>query len=238
MKIDLSVHALLGLLQWSDSLFPVGGYAYSFALEEAVRDGTVKDAEGLFQWIQSRLIYSVFPGEMAILRSAYAGALQHDLKVLSAWDGEGVAMRIPKEFREGSTAIGKRWIHLAAELYPSPWTSECLQALKKGDLQGDPAVAAALVGVAAERPLEFILTAYLYGAASGQVSAGLRLLPMGQRQGQQILCRLWRELSEEEMLSEAMSPKTGQGVYYSSFLPAQEIRGMLHETARVRLFQS
>lgn len=235
MGMNLSQKDLFSLLQWCDSFFPAGGYAHSFGLEEAVRDGTVRDGEGLFRSIRAKMVHSVFPGECVLLRAAYQAALGQELKTLSALDEEGMAMRLPMEFREGSRAIGKRWIQMAADLYPTFWTKGCLEALGEGRLRGDPAVAFALAGAAAERPLIPTLIGYLYGTASGQVSAGLRLLPIGQGEGQRILARLWREICEEGALEKVISE---QEAAPASFQPALEIRGMRHEMAGMRLFQS
>ncbi len=233
--MNLSAEALLGLLQWCDSLFPAGGYAHSFGLEEGVRDGTVRDGEGLFRSIRAKMAHSIFPGECVVLRAAYAVALRQNLTALSALDEEGMAMRLPMELREGSRAMGRRWIQMTADLYPSSWTKECLKALEKGRLKGEPAVAFALAGVAAERPLLPTLIGYVYGIASGQVSAGLRLLPMGQGEGQRILTRVWKEICEGGALEEALS---GGASTPASFQPALEIRAMRHEMAEMRLFQS
>jgi urease accessory protein len=233
--MDLSAEALLGLLQWCDSFFPAGGYAHSFGLEEAVRDGTVREAEGLFRSIRSKLIHSVFPGECVVLRTSYEAALQQDLVTVSRLDEQGIAMRLPMEFREGGRAMGRRWIQMTADLYPSPWTLRCLDALKEGKLRGDPSVAFALAGAAAGRALLPTVVGYLYGIASGQVSAGLRLLPIGQGEGQRILSRLWKEICEERGLEAILLER---GATPASFQPALEIRAMRHETAEMRLFQS
>jgi urease accessory protein len=107
--------------------------------------------------------------------------------------------------------------------------------LKEGQLRGDPAVAFALAGVASERALVPTLIGYVYGMASGQVSAGLRLLPIGQGEGQRILARLWREICEEGMLEKVLSESDATP---ASFQPALEIRSMRHEMAEMRLFQS
>lgn len=235
IDMNLSAKDLFSLLQWCDSFFPAGGYAHSFGLEEAVRDGTVRDGEGLFRSIRAKLIHAVFPGEAVLLRSAYEAAVRQDLPGLYRLDEEGIAMRLPMEFREGGRAMGRRWIQIAADLYPTPWTKKCLQGLGEGKLRGDPSVAFALAGTAAGRPLLPTVIGYLYGIASGQVSAGLRLLPMGQGEGQRILARLWREICESGALEGLLVESVAVP---ASFQPALEIRGMRHETAGMRLFQS
>jgi len=232
--MDLSPSALLGLLQWCDSFFPAGGYSQSFGLEEAVREGAVRNGEELFQWIRSRMIHSVLPGEGPIFHAAYEAALAGDLDAVSDWDARGLAIRVPWESREGSRAMGVRWIRMAAEVYPSEWTRTCREALTDGRLRGDPAVAFALGGAAAGRGLLPTFWGYLYVASAGQVSCGLRLLPVGQGEGQRMLSRLWPEL---------VAPMQERGIArpseaISSFSPGQEIRAMRHEIAETRLFQS
>ena len=233
--MEISAEALLGLLQWCDSFFPAGGYAHSFGLEEAVRDGTVRDADGLYGSIHAKLIHSVFPGECPLIRSAYESAVRQDLFRVCKLDEEGIAMRLPTEFREGSRAMGRRWVQMTADLYPSLWAKRCLEALGGGKLRGDPAVAFALAGAAADRPLLPTVVGYLYGIAAGQVSAGLRLLPIGQGEGQRILLRLWKVICEERGLEAILLERDAAP---ASFQPALEIRGMRHETAEMRLFQS
>lgn len=143
-------------------------------------------------------------------------------------------MRLPREHQEGGRAIGRRWIQMTADLYPGRWANRCLEALSHGRLRGDPAVAFALAGAAAGRPLIPTLIGYLYGVASGQVSAGLRLLPMGQGEGQRILHQVLSVLGEADG---PMAERMEEAVPFS-FQPALEIRGMRHETAEMRLFQS
>lgn len=231
--MNLSAKNLLGLLQWCDSLFPAGAYAHSFGLEEAVRDGTVRNGRGLFEWIRARLTHSTLSGECILLRRAYEAAGRKDFDTVRQCDAEGLAMRLPRESHEGGRATGRRFIQIAADLYPSGWMDRCLEALANGQLRGDPAVAFALAACASERALVPTLVGYLYGIASAQISAGLRLLPMGQGEGQRILDEIW------EMLDKVGAPENilQQNLSFS-FQPALEIRGMRHETAEMRLFQS
>ena len=47
--------ALLRLARWLSPAFPTGAFAWSHGLEQAVRDGTVADADGLFDWLDALL---------------------------------------------------------------------------------------------------------------------------------------------------------------------------------------
>ncbi|MFJ5487946.1 hypothetical protein ACIKTA_10135 [Hansschlegelia beijingensis] len=47
--------ALLPLLVWLSPAFPVGGYAYSHGLEQAVEDGDVTDPASLEAWLDRGL---------------------------------------------------------------------------------------------------------------------------------------------------------------------------------------
>ena len=244
----LSSRSLLSLLQWCDSLFPTGAFSHSFGLESAVQSGRVHDGGSLRSWIEAKLIQTVLPMDAVLLSQAHRAADRQELETLRRLDAEGFAMRIPRECREGGKMIALRLIQSAAELHPSPWMLECFEALRDGALKGDPAVAFGIAGSGAGIPQTPTLLGYLYIFVAGQVSAGLRLFPLGQREGQRLIRELLDQI-DRDMVSAAPenhSPKVKERLAVlddpdrrpSSFAPALEIGAMRHESAAVRLFQS
>ena len=113
--------------------------------------------------------------------------------------------------------------------------TDCLRLFSKKQLKGDAAVAFAIVAHAAKIPLEAASFAFCYLFISGQVSASLRLLPIGQQEGQGLIHLLLAWLEKNEALEKTMGKETGEPM---SFMPASEIASMQHETSKVRLFQS
>ncbi len=233
--LKLSASALLSLLQWSDSLFPSGAFSHSFGLESAVDEKKVQNGEDLIAWIRAKFIHQIFPCDLVLLKQAYIAASAHDLETLQKVDEIAYAMRLPREIREGGSMVAFRMIQTGAELYPDPFMTDCLRLFSKKQLKGDAAVAFAIVAHAAKIPLEAASFAFCYLFISGQVSASLRLLPIGQQEGQGLIHLLLAWLEKNEALEKTMGKETGEPM---SFMPASEIASMQHETSKVRLFQS
>jgi len=144
-------------------------------------------------------------------------------------------MRLCREVREGGSMIAFRMIQTGADLYPDAFMTSCLRLFSKKERKGDPAVAFALVAYAEKIPLEAASFVFCYLFISGQVSASLRLLPMGQQEGQRLIHDLLVWLEKSETMKQAINNETAEPM---SFMPASEIASMQHETSNVRLFQS
>lgn len=233
--LKLSSAALLSLLQWCDSFFPSGAFSHSFGLESAVQSEKVSNGKDLSRWIETKLIHQVIPCDLILLGKSYEAGLSNNLLHVQTLDATGHAMRFPREVREGGRMIALRFIETAAELYPTDWTIACKNLISKGPLKGDPAVAFGIVGFAANIPLQATRFGYLYIFISGQVSAALRLLPIGQHEGQKIIRTLLNWVEKRDEMSDSVNLSDRKP---SAFMPASEIRSMQHERLEVRLFQS
>ena len=75
------------------------------------------------------------------------------------------------------------------------------------------------------------MSAYLYQTATGLMSAALKLLPIGQREGQRLLDG-WMSVIAE--LSGQAQPDTTM----TSWSPVQDIYAMRHSRLESRLFRS
>ncbi len=234
-ELTLSASALLAILQWSDSLFPSGAFSHSFGLESAVDEKKVQNGKDLVQWIRAKLIHQVFPCDLVLLQQAYEAGKNKDIERLQKIDETAYAMRLPRELREGGSMVASRMIQTAAALYPCDWTRSCHNKMASEALKGDAAVAFGIMSLAAKIPLPAASLAYLYLFIAGQVSASLRLLPIGQQEGQKMIHQLLNELDKNEAMNERTAESTEEPM---SFMPASEIGSMQHETSKVRLFQS
>ena len=76
-------------------------------------------------------------------------------------------------------------------------------------------------------------TAYLYSAASAMAGAALRLLPLGQLRGQQLL---WKMRSVISRMAKESVTKTTVDIW--NFVPGLEIASMHHAQLHARLFRS
>jgi len=235
---NLTNRAFLSLLQWSDTLFPSGAFSHSFGLESAVQSGKVKDGAGLSDWIRVKMIHQIFSCDLILLsqthQAAEDGTPDKPEKILQL-DAIGYALRVPKELREGGSMIASRLIKTAEELYPGHWIKSWRKLFVEEKIKGDPAVAFGVVAVSARIPLLPTLLAYLYIFTSGQVSAALRLLPIGQTEGQRIIHTVLDWADRSGKINEVLNQFD---IEVSAFMPAAEIGSMRHERSGIRLFQS
>jgi urease accessory protein len=216
-------------LQFTDSFFPVGAFAYSDGLETATSGGRIRDAVSLGEWMEHFLEGVFVPCEgLAVVKSM--NALQAgDLQMLSHVDEELTAIRTSRAVRAASAGVGKRLLSLYAATHSEEGSSwNCLTLP-----HGNAAVAYAIVFFRSGLETRHAALAFGYNRLAGIVSAGLRLISVGQQQGQALLTKMLDRLPEavdriHEMADEPLC----------SFSPVLDIQQMNHQYVYSRLFRS
>jgi len=216
-------------LQVVDSFLPVGAFAYSEGLETAATAGRVRDAASLNEWM-AHFLESVFvPCEGLALVKCMLALKRGDLDSLSRLDEELTAIRPSASVRKASTGIGKRLLSIYSSVYGdecAPWRPVTLP-------HSNAAAAYALVffhfGI---RERDGAL-AFGYNRLTGMVSAALRLIAMGQQEGQILLTENMNRLPDavERILQMTDQP-------LCSFNPLLDIEQMNHQYVYSRLFRS
>src|SRR5262245_59777537 len=117
--------ALLTLLQFSDGLFPAGGFAHSYGLETYVQDGRVRDRHDLEGFVAEHLEGSAGPADAAAAAIAVGSARRDDLSAWLALDARLDAMKAVPEFRAASRQMGRQALRIAAGLGDDPFLA-CL----------------------------------------------------------------------------------------------------------------
>ena len=224
--------SLLNGLRFVDSFFPSGGYAFSSGLEAAVQGGAVRNAEDLSRYVVELLTIGI--GE----RDAVAVGLAHDayvfgsLKIAFKADRELEAMKLGRESRAASRQMGRQIIRLAADqLTRQSLIEDYLAAVEAEQTPGHLAVTVGLTLAAAGWSKEDTIAAFLYHTATGFVAAAMKLLPIGQREGQRLL-ESWLEVIEP------ISHKAAHQQVLQSWSPIQDIYAMRHSRLESRLFRS
>jgi urease accessory protein len=221
------------LLQLADGLFPAGGYAHSFGLETYVQEGRVKDRAGLEAFLQAMLEGSTGPGDAVAAVAAARRAKAQFWKELYALDAEIDAMRAPAELREAGRQMGRQTLRVATSLDPTPIVSAFAAAADQGRTPAQhPVVFGLVAGAFGCTPLD-IAQAYLQGTATIVVSAALRLLSMGQLEGQKALFAMGPVVTR---LAQEAAVKDTEDLW--SFTPGLEIAAMRHSRLDARLFRS
>ena len=224
--------ALIQGLRFVDSFFPSGGFAYSSGLEAAVQGGAVRNAEDLSKYVEDMLRNGMGRREAVAVALAHDAVSKGVLRIAFDVDRELDAMRTGRESRQASRQMGRQVIRIAVEQTgESPLLKDFLAAVEAEQTPSHLAVSLGLVLAASGWSRENAVVAYLYQAATGLLSAALKLLPIGQREGQRLLDG-WMPLIAE--LSRQLQPET----MMTSWAPVQDIYAMRHSRLESRLFRS
>ena len=223
---------LLCVLQFADGLFPSGGFAHSFGLETYAQDGVVRDAAGLSAFVNTHLEGGAGPADaVAAALAAHAG-LAPDLDACVELDQRLDAMKTVPEFRAASRQMGRQTARAAAAL-AEPFAERLAAAIDDELTPGHHAVIFGAVTGRAGAPPEIAAAAYLHSTAALLVGAGLRLLPIGQLEGQRVLASM-----RETIARLARRAAAAGAADMWSFTPGLEIAGLRHAALEGRLFRS
>jgi len=225
--------ALLSLLHFTDTAFPTGGYAHSFGLERYCQAGIVGDAEGVERFLLAQLEGSAGPTDATAAAAARRAISAGDLNACRALDEALEAMKPVRELREASRQMGRQTLRVAALLTENAHLGEYLEEVNADRTPGHHAVAFGMAAGVLGWRAEDTAAAYLYSTTALLVGAALRLLPMGQTDGQRILWRLHPVIAR--VAREAAARDAAE---MWSFAPGLDVQGMLHARLDTRLFRS
>jgi len=219
--------ALPQLLRLASPMLPVGAYAYSQGMEWAVDEGTIKDEASALAWIADLLRFNFGTLEAPVLRRLYRAWQESDVDSARHWNERFIAIRETAEFRAETLQMGsalKAVLHATREIDTGQ-----LDQVESPAFPTAFSFAAHGLGV----PLREGLTGYLWAWAENQVSAAMRLVPLGQSSGQRILVKLIALLPDIADNALGMPDDA-----LSNFSPALAIASSRHETQYTRLFRS
>jgi urease accessory protein len=216
-------------LQFTDSLFPVGSFAYSDGLESAATAGLVRDAASLGRWLDHFLDSVFVPCDgLALLKCARSARIA-DWAAIRTIDEELTALKPSRAVRSSSLSIGKRLLTTYASIFQAGLSSPFIQILPHCNAP----VAYGLVFSDRGFADRDALLAFGYTRMAGIVSAGLRLIAVGQQQGQALLAEALDRLpaAVDAILNMEAEP-------LRAFGPTLDIQQMNHRYVYSRLFRS
>jgi urease accessory protein len=226
--ITLTDSHFLHILQLASSALPVGAYSYSEGLETLVENGVVANQATLQQWLEDELKYGAIRLEAAVMVRAMQAATIGDMEALHYWNLWLSAARETQELRNSSWQMGRSLIQLLGKIQPQiqPFT----------DAVGNPSNYAIAFGIAAAHwqiDISAALLAYLHSWATNLITAGVKIIPLGQTAGQELLLQLQPLISHTGI--EIISLKDDEIACCSWGL---SLASMQHETQYTRLFRS
>ncbi|NNE84183.1 MAG: urease accessory protein UreF [Alphaproteobacteria bacterium] len=224
---------LLRVLAWFSPSFPVGAFSYSHAIEYAVEARMIDDRDGLIEWVDGAVTRGSGRIDAALFCAAYnAVADDSDADLLWALE-RGDTMRATRELAGESIGQGEAFLETIRNTWPHV-NLDRLAALARDEqrrLAYPVAVGAAVA--AHDVPASVALPAYLHSLAANLVSAGVRLIPLGQTDGQRAIAAL-----EPVILAAAEAALIRPRCDLGSAAPVIDWASMQHETQYTRLFRS
>ena len=214
---------------------PVGAYSYSHALESAIEAGAVADAPSLRRYVETVLRYGTGWTDGLLLRAA------HEAGVDGAFEGwslaeiltTAAAMRGTSELALESAAQGRALLTVLRQAWPASELAALDHLCRQAELEPPYAAVLGLAARAHRLPIEAVLPAFLQAFAANLISAGIRLIPLGQTDGQRLTAAL------EGVIAEVVALVMISGIEdLGSAALAIDLFSMAHETQYTRLFRS
>ncbi|MBR0797817.1 urease accessory protein UreF [Bradyrhizobium jicamae] len=222
--------ALYRLMTWLSPSFPVGAFSYSSGIEWAVEAGDITDAASLRDWLAAMLADGSGFCDSVFLAQSHRAASGHDDATLKEIAELAAAFVPSRERQLETTTQGRAFIDIAR----AAWNSAGLDAMV-ATCDGSVVypVAVGLVSAAHGIPLAPALHAFLHAVVSNWISAGSRLIPLGQTDSQRVLAALEPDVAETARRAGAASlDDLGSATFRA------DLASLRHEAQYTRLFRS
>ena len=222
--------ALYRLMTWLSPSFPVGAFSYSSGIEWAVEAGDIADAASLRRWLSAMLTDGAGLCDGVFLAQTHRAASSGD-EILLAEIAELAAAFVSSRERLLETgAQGRAFIEIARAAWQNAKLDRLLDACKTAIVYP---VAVGLVSSAHAIPLAPTMHAFLHAVTSNWISAGARLVPLGQTDSQRLLAVLEPVVADTANRALVASlNELGSATFRA------DLASMRHETQYTRLFRS
>jgi urease accessory protein len=225
--------SLLRQQTWLSPAFPTGSYSYSHALEWAVEAGDIHDRKSLVDWLQADLCHGSGRNEAIFFIEAWRCATEDNCEKLLKVAELAAAFRGTSEFALETSQQAASCLATLRRVWPDPLLETFSELLSE---LGIAPVFSVVLGVLAARqdiPVTLALPAFLQSCLANLVTAGVRLIPLGQTDGQLAIAQL-----EEAVLAASEQAKQAKIQDLGSAAFMVDLASALHETQYTRLFRS
>lgn len=232
MRID--AQAMMRLQSWLSPAFPIGAYSYSHAVEYAVEAGLVHDRDSLIDWLDADLRFGSGRTDAMLFVATWQAALEWDDPAALIEVAElAAALRGTSEFALESNVQGRSFIATVQRVWPHPRLDQAVAVLRHQGITMSLPVAVAITCAAHAIAVEPALLLYLQSSVANLISAGVRLVPLGQTDGQLATAAL--EAAVDDTVTEALVTDMAD---IGSAAAMVDWASLQHETQYTRLFRS
>jgi urease accessory protein len=183
---------LLKLLAWFSPTMPTGAFSYSHELEWAVEAALVHDASSLRGYLHAVLRHGSGRLDAGFLAAAYRASIDGTFErlLLEEVISLGAVMHGTRELALESAAQGRALLTTLRQAWPAPELEELDALCRRPGVEPRHACVAGVAAAAHRMPLQGAILAFLHALAANLISAGIRLIPLGQTDGQRLTATL------------------------------------------------
>jgi urease accessory protein len=225
--------ALLRLQSWLSPAFPTGAYSYSHGLEWAVEAGYINDRKSLVDWLEADLSYGSGRNEAIFFSEAWRCAIDDDRAKLYEIAELAAAFRGTSEFALETSQQAAACLTTLRQVWPDSLLDWLSETLRQHRIQPALAVLLGVRSATQTIPASIGLPAYVQSYTANLVTAGVRLVPLGQTDGQLAIAEL-----EQAILAASMEAERATIDDLGSAAFMVDLASMEHGTQYTRLFRS
>ncbi len=243
---------LISLLHLSDPTLPIGAFSHSYGLETYVLKGVVCSKDSAKEYISNSLSYNIKYNDALYLRLAWEEAKNRNLEQLTVLDSECTALKSPQECRSASLKLGNRLSQIfyrqsqrvsgvsrvsrvSRDNSNIDWEfiEKFCSLISSKKLDGHYSIVYGVIAHCLGVDIRQSLTSFYFNSLVGMVTNCNKLVPIGQRDGQDIIFEL--EEIIPTLVAETLEVNSS---LRGACTPAFDIRAMQHERLYSRLYMS
>jgi len=226
----LGLDGLYRLMALMSPSYPIGAFSYSHGIEWAVEDGLVCDRATLTAWLRVIVTQGAGFTDAVLLARAHAALVAGDEAALEAVVELAAALRGSAELALETEQQGGSFLRTTAAVWPAP-RLDAMRARWADRPVALPVVIA--LATAGTLPVQAVVLAFLHALTGNLASAGMRLVPLGQTDGQRAIADLRPAALDAAARAVAMPlDEIGSAAVMIDWT------SMRHETQYTRLFRS
>ena len=223
---------LARMLQFGDSVFPIGGFSFSGGLESAIQKRVVTDVNTLLAFARTA-VEQANRGDGIGLVCAHRAAVEGDEEALVRIDRRIYARKLSGETRTMTVRMGRKFTEMGASVVGSPLLLAWRNRVDAGATPGCYPVALAVNFAAQGLSERDAFVVHQYGVGATILGAALRLMRVSHVDTQRMLYALNAGAEAAYGRAAAASLEDMAG-----FAPLAEILAAVHVKAHVRLFMN
>lgn len=223
---------LIRVLQFGDSVLPVGAFTFSCGVESAIQVGLVHDVVTLRAFVETSLIQAARCDAIG-LAHAHRALVAGNLEQILVIDREILNRKLNDESRLMTQRMGKKLVEMTLKVFEADTLHWWLANIKKGQAAGTFPVCQALVMGLQRISAQQTIAMHQYGVAATILSAAQRLMRITHFDSQKILFEVNEKIPT--FCQQAVNAEISE---MASYTPLIDVLAAVHVDAHVRLFMN